>query len=574
MQKEAAPESPGGLTGLFRNRWHEMAIGAAVLAAITMALRPLGGGLSGHDLVWHVWRVMQWHRGLTDGVFYPRFLHDLYGGYGGPVMVFIPPLPYALTEIFVAVGSGPVFALELGIALFLAVGAVGLFFFARPALGGPAAALSAAAYALAPYRLLDAYVRLAYSELLVTALLPFMLIAIRRAVLGSGGPAVVLGALATASIVLTHPSSSVFCLPLAAAYGLWCIHGLESGRRRPAVVRLGTALLLGIALSAFYTGPAVFEQRYSKLPEAFSSTYQPHEHLLWPRQLVAGDWNYGASVPGPDDTMGFQLGWVHGLALIAAAWFALRGKAPVRREMQFWLAASAVSLFFVLRASSWFWEVIPFLSVIQWPWRLMVITALASSLAVGASVRLISEANPRARTAVVILVIGLMLPSYYPFTFRGPRRLTDAQITPDLIRASGIPLAELMFMPRAAKLDMSAGPRAAVIGGSAELEILDDRTHFLNARVTAHSPATLRFRIYDFPGWKAEVEGLAAVIRTDEIGAITVDVEEGRHLLTLKFCATALAKGSRAISLAALLLSLAILWRSRRAPGSVRERPA
>lgn len=533
---------------------------------MTMALRPLGGGLSGHDLIWHVSRVLQWHRGLTDGVLYPRFFHDVFAAYGGPVMVFIPPLPYAVTEIFVAAGSGPVFALELGVALFLVVGAVGVYFFARPTLGGPAAALSAAAYVVAPYRLLDAYVRLAYSELLATALLPFALIVIRRVVIKTGGPAVVWGALGAASIILTHASSTVFCLPLITAYGLWCIRGLESGSRRPAVVRLSAALVLGFSLSAFYTGPAVFEQRYSKLPEAFSETYQPHEHLLWPTQLVKTDWDYGLSIPGPNDTMSFQLGWVHALALVAAAWLALRGRMPVRGEMRFWLAAAAVALFFMLQASSWFWEVLPFLSVIQWPWRMMVIVALASSLAVGATVRLISGSTPGAHAALAVAVIALMLPSYYPFTFPAPPRVLDSQISPEMVRNPDFLRSEPMFMPRGAQMDTSPGPRATVISGSADLEILDDRTHLLVAQVAAHGPAAVRFRIYAFPGWRAAIDGQVSAIRRDEIGAIVVDVQDGRQLIVLKFGSTPLAKGSQVISLGALIVAVATLLRRRRPP--------
>jgi hypothetical protein len=559
-------ETAKGLARLFRSRWSELVVGSAALVAAIMALRPLGGGLSGHDLVWHVSRVLQWHRGLTEGVLYPRFLHDVYAGYGGPVMVFIPPLPYALTEVLVAAGIGPVFALELGVALFLVVGAVGMYFFARPTLGGPAATLSAAAYVIAPYRLLDAYVRLAYSELLATALLPFVLMAMRRVVTRPGGPAVVGGALGTASIILTHASSTVFCLPLSVAYGLWCIRSLETGQRRQAVVRLGSALILGMALSAFYAGPALLEQRYSKLPDAFSSTYQPHEHLLWPAQLIESDWDYGLSIPGPDDTMSFQLGWVHALALVAAAWLAFRGRTPVRDEMRFWLAAAVVALFFMLQVSSWFWQVMPFVSVIQWPWRLMVIVALASSLAVGATVRLISDTAQGSQTALAVAIIALMLPSYFPFTFPAYPRFLDSHISPDMARNPEFLRSETMFMPKGAQIDTSPGPRAAVIDGSADLEIVDDRTHLLVARVVARGPAAIRFRVFDFPGWRASGEGESSAIRRDEIDAIVIDVQDGWQLVTLRYGPTRQTRGAQVVSLGALIAVVAMLLHRRRRP--------
>src|SRR2546428_11130520 len=121
------------------SRWPELLTIASPFVALALALFPLAVPFWGHDVAAHVVRIAQWHRGFTEGVSYPLYLHDVFWGFGAPVMLFNPPAPYVLAELLVLLGASPVAALKLGLALGFVVGAAAVYGLARPPLGRAAA---------------------------------------------------------------------------------------------------------------------------------------------------------------------------------------------------------------------------------------------------------------------------------------------------------------------------------------------------------------------------------------------------------------------------------------------------
>lgn len=528
---------------------------AATAAALLVAIRPALAGFNGHDAVWHLTRIAQWHRGVTEGVLYPRYLHDVYWGRGGPVMIFCPPLPYALTELLSLAGAGPSRALFLATALafVLALGAFHLF--ARPALGTAAALVAAAAWTIAPYHLMDAWVRAAYPELLAMAALPLLLYAARRAAEGRDGPGIVGLALSAALLILTHNVTAVFGLPLALAYGVWhaAAPGGSRALRLSAAARVLAGVAGGVGLAAFYWLPALMERAYTLIPETFrDAPFQPTDHLLSVGQLFVGRPGFGHSGPGAGDGMNFAVGWIHLAALGGAALIAWRRPVAARREILFWLPAVVVSASLTLTPTAWLWDHMPLLPLIQFPWRLLMIAALGSSFCVGALCLPAGGAAPWRRALAAAGLIVVMTASYLPFAAALPPGHDDDDFTPEAL--AGSMGAEPMWFPKGAPWGRRS-PRVAVVSGGASVEVIEDITHRLAARVTAAGPATVRVGILAYPGWGAFVDGAAAPARTDEQADILVDVPAGEHELVLSFGLTPL----RRLAAWASVLSLALL---------------
>ena len=514
-----------------------MMAGFGAVAATLVALRPVGSGFWAHDVWWHLVRIAQWHRGVLDGVAYPRFLHDVYWGHGGPVMLFYSPLPYVISEIFCLAGAGPMRALELGIATAFIAGAAGVFLLARDVLGAAGAAVAAAAYSLAPYHLLNAWVRGAYAEMLAMAVLPFLLLAARRGADQPCARSAAWLAAATASVFLTHLISAIFYLPLAAAYGCLGLADAPRGSRRREIVSLAAGFACGIALAAFYWVPALLERAATHIIVKHDVSFLPVPHLISTSQLIETWWGFGNSGPGAD-SMSFQIGWVHLGAIAGGVFLAARASSPLRREMLFWLAAVAAALFLTTGLSRWIWETVPLLPALQYPWRLLAVAALGTSLCAGALVRLADARGDAWRTAVVAAVAGGVIVASFPFTAALPARTNDEMLTPAAL-ASGMS-TESMWMPLGASPERKPGPRLEAVTGEADVAILEDRTHRFEARVRSESGAALRARILHFPGWRAELDGADLPIRADATGAILVDVPGGDHLLRLTFGSTPL----------------------------------
>jgi hypothetical protein len=551
MAAEAGPPAP--------SRWPELLTTAAPFVALAVALFPLAVPFWGHDVSAHAVRIAQVHRGVTEGVAYPLYLHDVFWGFGAPVMLFNPPAPYVLAELLVLLGAGPVAALKIGLALGFVGGAVAVYWLALPPLGRAAASLAAAAYAIVPYRLLDGWVRAAYPELIATALLPLLLLAARRTATVREGRGWAGVAVTLALLLLTHAPTSLVGIALAALYGLWWA---APGTRITFLLRLGLGIALGFGLSAFYLLPAAAEIGRTQFQESIgpASYFFYGYHFVEPRQLIDSAWGYGESVPGPRDGMSFQVGIVHLAGVLVALFLAWRGPRPARRELGFWLAVSAVGVYLTTAYSAWVWRAVPLLHPFQFPWRMLMVPALGTSVCVGAVV-LIGERWPAwARGTLSAAVLGGLIVSYAAFVVPlPPPRPIEPRLTPEALqRWIG---ANPLWLPRGVRPDGLPGPRLEVIAGTGEVLLERDATHVLLARSRAATPITERARIFAFPGWRAVLDGATPLpTRADPVtGAIVLDLPPGEHEVELRFAMTPIRRTGALVSLLALVLG-GVAW--------------
>ena len=117
----------------------------------------------------------------------------------------------------------------------------------------------AALFMIAPYHLFDIHVRGALAEFCAYALLPLVLLTLKRAL--DGKSPLPLG-LAYAALVMTHlPTALLISALLIAPYAIV---------RRGALVRAGLGIALGIALAAIYLAPALM------LPMNTAQMYRPN----------------------------------------------------------------------------------------------------------------------------------------------------------------------------------------------------------------------------------------------------------------------------------------------------------
>jgi hypothetical protein len=538
--------------------WPELLGAAAPFLALGFALFPLALPFWGHDLMAHVVRIAQVHRGVTEGVFYPLYLHDVFWGFGAPLMLFNPPFPYLLAELIVLLGAGPVGALKLGLALGFAFGAAAVYALARPALGRTAAGLAAAAYAIAPYRLLDGWVRAAYPELIATALLPLMLLAARRTATARQGRGWAWVAVTLALLLLTHAPTSLVAIALATAYGLlWS----PPGTRAAFLLRLSLGIALGFGLSAFYLLPAAAELGRTQFQESIgpNSYFFYGYHFIELRQLVDTRWGYGESMPGAADGMSFQIGRVHLAAMAGALAVAWRGPRAARRELAFWLIASATAVSLTNAHSAWVWRALPLLHPFQFPWRMLMVPALGASLCVGGLALIGERWPPWARGALAAAVLAALVASYARFVVPlPPPRPIEPRVTPEALqRWIG---AHPVWLPRGVRPDGLPGPRLVAVAGTGDVQLVRDATHLLLARSRAATPIAVRFRIFAFPDWQAFVDGVRVPTRADRAtGGILLALPAGEHEIQLQFAMTPIRRTAAVVSLVTVVLA-GVAW--------------
>jgi len=559
----------------------------AALALATVAAWPLlsmpglvntrGGGDSPFLLL----RLYELQANLWAGVVPARWMPDAAYGLGYPFFNYYASLPYYLAAGFSLAGAGVLWAIKLTQLVGFLGAAAGMYALVDDLLDDPLAAfLAAVAYTFAPFHMVNVYVRGdSLSEFYAFVFYPLILWGIVRLRRSPTVGHVALLAAAYGGLTLTHNVSALIFSPLAGLTLLWAV--LSAPRYRLRVLLAGlAALLLGAALGAWFAVPALLERNAVSLTDMTTGYFSYAGHFRGRNLVQSGllfDYRFDSDHT-PFVVGGVQAGLtIAALLLIAASWL---------QQRRFrWADLSLVPLLAyavwpITPSSAIAWARVPLLPMVQFPWRFLSIVALATAIiaAVGLS-RL-------GRLRWLALALGPLLAlSALALLRPEPLPLRETDITAERLQLYEHLTGNLGSTVRAEYLPAQAIPRpftsAALLSGQPYPSPLASKGVLDEARLLSGGPtqqvwelvvdspqADLVFQTYAFPGWQATVDGQAAAIDpTVANGRIAVQVDQGRHQVTLRLGRTPLRTAAEQSSLVAGLiilgLALAGLWRSR-----------
>ncbi|HEY8743755.1 MAG TPA: glycosyltransferase family 39 protein, partial [Chloroflexota bacterium] len=209
------------------------------------------------DGFYHLLRAAELARQLQAGVAYPRWAPDFYLGYGYPIFLFTPLLPYYLILAVHALGAALQQAMNVVEAATLV--ASGLFAYAwlRRTFGASGSAVGAVLYALAPYHLVNLYYRGDLSEFLAATWFPAILLALSAMLTAPTRQRTILLGFAIAALLMTHFISALLFLPVVALLTMAELRWKRLLMLRRQLICGATAALLGAGLSAVSWLPAV-----------------------------------------------------------------------------------------------------------------------------------------------------------------------------------------------------------------------------------------------------------------------------------------------------------------------------
>ncbi|HXV99044.1 MAG TPA: 6-pyruvoyl-tetrahydropterin synthase-related protein, partial [Anaerolineae bacterium] len=187
------------------------------------------------DLPIHLYRTLEYGQAWSPGVLVPRWAPNLAYGYGYPLFIFAPPLPYWLGLAFQAVGLTLETSLKSLIILTILLYAIGMYLLGRDLLGSVEAGLIAAtAYAFAPFALREA---LLYGgnipQFLAIALFPWTLWAMTRAAQARSWGWGILAACFYAGILLSHLFQALIFTPVVGLFSFIFFRQLGVSSREP-----------------------------------------------------------------------------------------------------------------------------------------------------------------------------------------------------------------------------------------------------------------------------------------------------------------------------------------------------
>jgi hypothetical protein len=481
-----------------------------------------------------------------------------------------------------------------------------MYLYVRDVFGKTSAIVAAVAYMYAPYQLYNSFFRGILPEVLVLALFPLVMWSFRRLVTLEDRRYIVIGALGLAALPLTHTTSTLVLLPLLAAYVIALLL-FKRGRRltggtllassewrianggaqvriwdlRVGICGVASALVLGLALSAFFTLPAILERQWIQIERGLiPPNLDYHHHFLSLAEIL--------SPPQPTDTgrmnpaVPRSLGLVQTIPAIAAI-AGLRKKGESQRiHILFFALALMASVAMMLPQSVTLWDRLPPLAYLQFPFRWLGPASFAVAVLAGASVDALSHSDsltsPRFLVSSVLLTLLVLaaLPMLYPgYQHSLPANPSLAEMMDMERRMGGVgttatgeylpiwvewvpPESLLEPMYRAGlplkRLDTSTWPEGSTV--------LEEEYTPTAGRLTVQPTKILRvfFDIHYFPGWRAYIDGEEVPIEpTQGQGRISFIVPAGEHVIRLQFEELPSRMAADAISVISLLVLLAIV---------------
>ncbi len=498
----------------------------SLIPAFFVAL-PLFGArfIPTHDGEYHLVRFWQFFTMLKTGNLFPRWAPELNFGFGIPLFTFQYPFPNYIGSLFHVFGASFVDSVKWTTALGYFTALLFCFLYVRKVFGKVPAVFATIICSFVPYWFLDMYIRGSVGEIWGIAWVFAALYA-----LASDNR--LLTTVAMALIILSHNIMAFIFFPVLCCYMLLF-------RKSHSI-----PVLLGLGISSFFWIPAIYEQQFIRgLSPVNIFDYFPQIY-----QLLIPSWGSGfrGQISGATE-MSYQIGVISIIVFTLISGLLIRRKrAP--REVYFFVAVFMTAVFFMTPWSIPIWRIVPFIHVVQYPWRLLSFILVATPVC---SAYLVTKM----RFAWILVPLSMMVTYgyFHPVTYE-PR--TDEWYLHQSSFTSGTSSLGDAFQTK-----WTPGSLKDVTYGffmqNGDFRIVSSEPTEYRIWVTASASGDLTLPVTYYPGWRGSVDGVESNVVADTHGISSMKILSGSHDIQFWLDSTLWQKG--AVLLSTLSLSVAIL---------------
>lgn len=487
-----------------------------------------------------------------------RWIPDMGYGYGFPLFNFYPPLPYLVGELFRVVGFSFITTAKLTFALSIIFSGVGMYYLAKEFFGKYGGILSSIFYIWAPYHAVDVYVRGAMNESWALVFFPLIFFFGYKLIV-ENKKSFKWTMLLSLSYFGLFTSHNLMVLIFSPFFGLWCLLWLYRNKSWRQIPYLVAASVGSLTLSAFFTIPAIVENKYTWLKSQLVGYYDYSAHFVTIKQLlISRFWGYGPSVWLEYDGMSFQAGHIHWILSLVIFALVIYKLIKAKSDKKITLSASELIIIFLF-IMGWLtafmthskatpiYQTLPFLALVQFSWRFLTLVIFAFSFLAGAIVLFVRKSLLSYVVAFLSLLIIFMGWNYFLPQGGKMGKLSDQEkfsaAAWDLQQTAGI----YDYLPLTAQ-EAPKGPQkvlAEVVDDKGDIakrqdqiSKFDQRTDFARFTVNTDSDIKVRINIFEFPGWVVYVNGQEKekyVPEFEKWGRMWIDLPPGEHTVVVEF---------------------------------------
>lgn len=530
---------------------------------------------AGDDTYFHLFRFVHLDALFQNNIWYSRWLPKLVYGYGYPLFNYYAPASYYLAYLPRLFGLTLPLTLLIGYITTFVIQALGTFLWARRLLGAQIALLVVAAVVFSPYTLINAVHRGAFAECMALALMPFTFWLLERCI-HIGSRRDIAGFVGVTSVlILTHNITALITIPTLVCYTL--IFGRKAAGK--SLSHLLGYLALAIGCATWFWLPALRETDFVQiglLTEPVSFHYT--RHFLTLSEIFSTPFFYDAYIINQERFYSLHL------PVAILAFIGLLGVAKLRTSLQRTVVLASgliimVTIFLMLPYAIWFWEQLPLIKFLQFPWRFLGLTTQYLALLAGFGTRVIWRKLSFSPIPILISLIAIWsipwglsnnqdrISVWEEVTIVDSAMFTAKKSgygTTSMGEFTPIGVAEFppfqgvatAFNPE--RLTVRSLPAGSQIVSAAYTDLTYDIV------VDLPEQTNLVFDTFYFPGWQVWVDEQRVPIRpTAPHGLISFPVPAGEHEVVVNFGTTPLRRIAVAVSIGSLITTAFVVYRTR-----------
>ncbi len=471
----------------------------------------------------------------------PRFVPNLSFNFGYPLFNFVYPLPFYIASIFSFLGFSLVDSIKLVFGLSIPFSIYAMYLLLNRFVNSYLSLLGGLIYVYAPYRALEIFVRGTIGEIVAFAIFPLIILTTLKIFDNpKDNKNTAFNGLFIGLLILSHNIMSYMFAPFLIVLILIKLFENKSKELKSYILSIFKFFILGLSLSSYFWLPAIVESKLMK----YDTVFNFYDHYPTLKQFITPYWGYGASVPGPYDTMSFYLGFFQiALFLVSTVYFLLKFK-KIDREVKtvfLWsLTVVFMSIFMMNHRSSFLWENLPLIGYFQFPWRFIAMLVLFIPLLI---VLFKNLSIKKSLMALIVFAPLIVLFNYNYFKYSEYLGRNDDYY---INRYIPFPYAsseylktgeEYLRMPLSQKQRPTKNyPRAYTLDENVNIEI--NEINSLDAVIYTYSdkPFILNYSKYYFPGWQVKINGQIVKATSGEPYAqITVNVPAGDNKIEVYY---------------------------------------